>query len=403
MLRLTSSAIRSLSLPEGTRDKVFFDSELAGFGLRLRDTGARSWLVQYAVGGRTRRMTLGSPETVDPGKAREAAKDILARVRLGQDPAHDKQASRQEAAHTFGALIPRFLQRQRGRLRLKSFGESTRHLTKDVRSFHALPITRLDRRTIATRLSEIAESNGPAAANRVRSTLSAICSWATREGLIESNPVAFTNLATENGPRNHLLSNADLAAIWSALGDDHYSTILKLLIFTGARRDEIASLRWSEIDLDKALISLPPERTKNKRGHIIPLSTAALDTLTAQVRSESELVFGTSGRAGFQNWTISKRRLDAKIAASGAAITPWVLHDFRRLISTTLHERLAVPPHIVEAILAHAGGHKAGVAGTYNLSVYLDERRRALQRWSDHMMSIVAGVSPPANAIALRT
>jgi hypothetical protein len=141
-MRLTATTIRSLALPDGARDKTFFDTELAGFGLMLRDTGARSWLVQYAVGGRTRRMTLGSPETVDPGKAREAAKDILAKVRLGQDPAHDKQASRQEAAHTVGSLIPRFLQRQRSRLRPKSFAESTRHLTKDLRTFHALPIVR---------------------------------------------------------------------------------------------------------------------------------------------------------------------------------------------------------------------------------------------------------------------
>jgi integrase len=401
-MRLTATTIRSLALPDCARDKTFFDTELAGFGLRLRDTGARSWLVQYAVGGRTRRMTLGSPETVDPGKAREAAKDILAKVRLGQDPAHDKQASRQDAAHTVGSLIPRFLQRQRPRLRPKSFAESTRHLTKDLRTFHALPIARLDRRAIAARLSEIAESR-PATANRVRATASAFCSWAAREGLIENNPVAFTNAATHNGPRNRLLTDAELAAIWAALGEDHYSNILRLLIHTGARREEIGALRWPEIDLANALITLPPGRTKNNRLHAIPLSTAALAILTAQARSDSEFVFGASGRAGFQNWTLCKRQLDARIAASGAEVAPWVLHDFRRLISTTMHERLGVPPHIVEAILGHAGGHKSGVAGVYNKALYLDERRRALQHWSGHVMSIVAGVPTPANLIALRT
>jgi integrase len=400
-MRLTATTIRSLALPTGVSDKIFFDEDISGFGLRLRDTGARSWLVQYAIAGRTRKMTGGSPKTVDPGKAREWAKDILAKVRLGQDPAHDKQASRQDAAHTVGSLIPRFLQRQRSRLRPKTFAESTRHLTKDLRTFHALPITRLDRRTIAARLSEIAGNAGPATANRVRATASAFCSWAAREGLIESNPVAFTNAAMQNGPRTRLLTDADLAAIWAALGADRYSTILKLLIHTGARREEIGALCWAEVDLTDALITLPPGRTKNNRQHVIPLSATALVALAAQERSGG-FVFGTSGRAGFQNWTICKRLLDAKIAAGGAVVAPWVLHDFRRLISTTMHERLAVPPHIVEAVLGHASGHKSGVAGVYNKAVYLDERRRALQRWSDHVTSIVSGVPAPANVIALR-
>jgi integrase len=401
MPRLTTTTIKSLALPAGIADKVIFDDDLSGFGLRIRASGARSWLVQYNVGKRSRRMTLGSPETVGASEAREEAKRILARVKLGQDPAHDKQTSRQDAAHTIGALIPRFLQRQRERLRPRSYVESVRHLERDLRPFHPLSIAKLDRRTIAAKLVEIADSNGPATANRLRSTLSAFCAWAVKEGLLEANPAALTNKAVENGPRDHLISDTELASIWSALGDDDYSVVVKLLALLCARREEIMGLRWDEIDLANALITLAPERCKGKRAFLIPLSPPALAILAARQAQagDREFVFGTSQRRGLQNGSIYKKRLDEKIAASGAVVRPWVLHDFRRLVSTSLHERLNTPPHIVESCLGHS---IRGIAGVYNKSSYIDERRRALQRWADLVTAIVTGAAPAGAVVRLR-
>ena len=169
-------------------------------------------------------------------------------------------------------------------------------------------------------------------------------------------------------------------------------------MLTGARRDEMASLCWSEIDMDAATITLAPARTKNRREHVIPLSESALAILASQsCRAEAdgsprELVFGY-GRRGYQDWSGSKTDLDARIAQQGRALA-WTLHDFRRSLSTALHECFGVPPHVVEAILGHVGGHKAGVAGVYNKALYLDERRRALQRWADHVNEIVSGRRP---------
>src|SRR5262245_34377203 len=116
-MRLTATTIRTLKLPKGISDKVFFDADLPGFGLRVRDSGVQAWLVQYALPRNathrrgTRRITRGSPATLDPGKAREAAKRVLAEVRLGKDPASDKQTARAQSANTVGALLPRFLER----------------------------------------------------------------------------------------------------------------------------------------------------------------------------------------------------------------------------------------------------------------------------------------------------
>jgi integrase len=106
--------------------------------------------------------------------------------------------------------------------------------------------------------------------------------------VVNANPVAFTNKAVENGARGHVPSDDELSIIWRALErsppDDHYSVILKLLLLTGARRDEVGALRWDEVDLDDATITLPPARTKNRREHVIPLSQPALALLAAQPR-----------------------------------------------------------------------------------------------------------------------
>jgi integrase len=398
-MKLTPTSIQSLTLPRGVHDKVFFDAGLPGFGLRVRATGAKTWLVQYAIAGRTRRIALGSTAVLDLGKARAAAKDLLAQVRLGRDPVAEKANARARAAETFDAILPRFLQHQRARLKPRSYQELERHLLAHAKPLHGHPIDAITRRTIAIRLAEIAETSGPAASNRVRTSLSSFLTWSAREGYINANPAAFTNKAVENGSRERVLDDAELAAIWRAAGDGQYGAIVKLLMLTGARRDEIGSLRWSEFDPAEATITLPPDRTKNRREHVIPLSEQALAILAAQPRrtegsgAPRDPVFG-HGKRGYQDWSGSKGDLDARIAAREGKALDWTLHDFRRSLSTALHERFGVQPHVTEAVLGHVGGHKAGVAGVYNKALYLEERGRALARWAEHIEALTAGKKP---------
>ena len=202
-------------------------------------------------------MFLGSPRVVGAGPARSKAKDLLAAVRLGNDPAAEKSADRANAAHAVGALLPRFLARQRARLKPRSLQETVRHLEQHVRPLHAYPIEKVDRRQVAGLLSDIADASGPAAANRVRASLSAFFTWAAREGLAESNPVGFTNRQTEIGARTRVPTDSELAQIWRAAGDGQYGVIVKLLMLTGARRNEIGDLRWSEVDFEAATATLP--------------------------------------------------------------------------------------------------------------------------------------------------
>ena len=153
-----------------------------------------------------------------------------------------------------------------------------------------MPVTAITLRDVADLLAKIDRASGPTTANRVRATLSACFSWAMREGLALSNPIANTNRREER-PRERVLSNDELRAIWNAAGNDTYGVIIKLLILTGQRRSEIAELRWAEVDLERRALNLSTERTKNKRQHVVPLAPTALALLRGRPRT---------GDAGFK-------------------------------------------------------------------------------------------------------
>ena len=191
-----------------------------------------------------------------------------------------------------------------------------------------------------------------------------------------------TAKANENGSRERVLTRDELRKLWRGLGDDPFSDIVRLLLLTGQRRTEIGRLQWSEVDLARKLIVLPPERTKNGRQHELPLSRQAMAIVERQPRRNSTgFVFSDNGN---HDWDRGKARLDGKLG-----IAPYTLHDLRRTCATGMAE-LGVQPHIIEAVLNHVSGHKAGVAGIYNRARYEREMRSALQRWADHLDKITA-------------
>jgi integrase len=255
------------------------------------------------------------------------------------------------------------------------------------------------RRCRGSREAEKAEKNGPAACNGVRASGSGFLTWLQREGIVDVNPFAHTNRAPIAGPRERTPSDAELHEIWNACPDNDYGRIVKILMLVGARKTEVADLRWSEIDFEQALITLPPRRAKGGRTHEIPLSDPVLAILKTQPQREGrDFVFG-SGQGGFSGWSKGKAELDQRIAAARlvAAKTrkpepmpEWRLHDLRRAFSTGLHEKLGVQPHIVEECLGHAT-FRQGVASVYNKAEYRNEKRRALELWAEHLTAIVEG------------
>jgi integrase len=398
MPRLTPQQIAGLKLPAGKTDLLYFDDAVPGLALRLRAGGRKSWIFQYRVGSKQRRLTFGTASALTPHEARKRAALLHAEAKLGRDPAGDKSRARARASETLGAILPLFLARQKERLRPRALVEVERHLNIHAKRLHHLPLAEIARRDVAGVLTVVAAKLSGASANRVRSSLSSCFAWCIRQGLLDTNPAAWTERREET-VRSRLLADNELREIWVALRDDAYGDIVRLLVLTGARREEIGALRWSELNLNDGLIALPAERVKSHRAHEIVLSAPALVILRARPRliwpdgSPCDLVFGRGAR-GFSDWVGSKIDLDARIAKARhparPAMPPWTLHDLRRLISTTMHERLRIQPHIVESILGHVG-HQAGTPGRYNLATYRAEKAAALALWAEHLTAIVEG------------
>jgi integrase len=395
-MKLTQASIDRLALPPGKSEVIVFDADVPGFGVRLRTGGSRTFIVQYALGGRQRRMTIGTTKLLDAAKARQTARNLLAKVRLGHDPAVERAEARARASdESLGAIISRFQQRQERRLRPRSYDENKRYLERYLKPLHELHLASINRATVAARLGKIASEHGAASADRARAVLSAFFAWAIGEGLCETNPVMGTNKHFDGErSRDRVLTDRELAVIWKALPDSDYGAIVRLLILTGQRREEIGALRWSEVDLEAREIALPPARTKNNRPHDVPLSDQALSILKSRpAHAGRDLVFGDGPRtrdgavrgpaSGFQGWSKSKLALDQQTSSVG----PWRLHDVRRTVATRMAE-LGVQPHVVEAVLNHVSGHKAGVAGVYNRSSYAHEKREALYFWGKHIAAL---------------
>jgi integrase len=400
-MKLTAKATAGLKLPPGKTDHIEWDDDVPGFGLRLREGGNRSYVFQYKTGDRQRRVALGSVAAIDIGKARETAKDLYARVRLGQDPAGDKAEAKIRASETFEATAARFLEYKRTRMRPRSYAQVERHILKYAAALHGLQLAKIERRDVATTIAAVTDNSGGVTANRTWATLSALFAWAIMHGLAEKNPAIGVPLNRERA-RERVLTPTELRQIWSYLDHGQFAAVIKLLALTGCRASEIADMRWSE--LRDGLLVLPSERTKNHRVHILPLSAPAraiIDTQPRRVNADGrprDLIFGTS-EGGFAGWTVCKRRLDARIEkAIGKPLPHWTPHDLRRTAATNMIE-LGVQPHVVEAVLNHISGHRAGVAGIYNRATYAREMAGALDLWAEHLAAIVedreAMIVPP--------
>jgi integrase len=385
---LTVKDAEGLKIKPGKAERVVFDDKVSGFGLRIREGGSRTWIYQYRIGKKQRRMVLGSAKSVPLGLARENAGKLEAKVKLGGDPAMDKATARREADNTFGVLVDQYLEARKSDWRPRSEAEITRHLTKHAKSLHSMPIAAISQRNVATLLSELAKDTGSITSNRVRASLCAFFGWVIREGirLPEGNVASYTEKRKEKS-RDRVLTDTELKPIWKACADDDYGSVLKLLILTGQRAKEISDLRWDEVH-DEQII-FPGDRTKNGRQHVVPLSDAAKDILSKIPSKDRRCVFGRDD-SGFQGWDKAKGRIDARIAESEKPLAHWTPHDLRRTVATRMAD-LGVQPHIIEAVLNHVSGHKSGVAGIYNRATYDKEKREALNLWAEHVMALVEG------------
>jgi integrase len=389
-MKLTAKTIATVVLPKGKSDAIFFDDAMSGFGLRLRKSGEqvrRQFVVQYRHAGATRRLLLGSADVLGLEAARTAAKKALGQIALGADPQAEKAEKRQRDTFTMKALAADYLKAKAKDVRARTMIESKRYLTGPYfKPLHNVPVEQITRRDVASQVLRIANESGATTGARARSQLSAMFVWAMGQGLTESNPVIGTNEPKRGPARDRVLDDGELAAIWNAAGDDDFGKVVKLLMLTGQRRNEVGGIRWDEIK--HGVWNLPPERTKNGRAHALPLSALAMQIIdSVPERVGRDQLFGERGIQGFCSWADAKGRLDERL---GNSVKSWRLHDVRRSVATRMAD-IGVQPHIIEAVLNHYSGHRAGPAGIYNRSSYAREMKAALALWADHVRTLIEG------------
>jgi integrase len=390
--RFTAGNVEKLSLPLGKTDHIEWDPELPGFGVRLR-SGSSFYVVQYRIGNKQRRESLGDIRKTDLEQARKNARVRFAQIELGIDPRAERdklEASQKADGLTFKVLFEDYLVAREGAQRGSTHNAAKRYFKTHWARLHQRAIHTIDRATVALLLRDITRDHGRTAAARARSNLSALFAWAMREGVVAANPVVGTNDPSEGiQPRDRVLSPEEIKAVWNQCRDDDFGRIVRLLLLTACRRDEIGGLRWSEVDLETGKMLLPKERTKSGRPLALTLPECARSILKAAPRRAGrDLVFG-GGKAGFSAWSYCTLSFNAGVAAAsgGRALAPWRIHDLRRTVRTGL-SKIGIKPHVAELVLNHTG-HKAGIGGVYDHYDYEPELADALARWEQHLLAIV--------------
>jgi len=378
-------------LPAGKTDVIHFDSGLAGFGLRIR-AGAggkviRTWVFQYRHDGAQRRMRIGPADVMGVEAARQAAKKALGAVANGQDPQGKKDDDKDKL--TLRVAVDQFLAVKEPKLRPNTFFESARYLRgKYFEPLHDKALGEIKRADVATRIVAIERESGSATAYLARAKLSGFFAWALTMGMVEQSPVVGAYTPPKNKPRERVLSDIELAAIWRASddggGDPAFGKIVRLMILTATRREEIGGMAWGEFKADGTEWTLPAERSKNKRAHTLPVMPAMREIIDSVPKlAGRDQLFGERSLNGFTSWDAHKTELDQRSGVAG-----WELRDVRRSVATKMAD-IGVQPHIIEQILNHQSGHKAGPAGIYNRSSYEREVRAALALWEDYIRALI--------------
>jgi integrase len=416
-IKLTQPAVERLKPPVAGRVE-YWDNQLPGFGLRLSPTGRKTWLVMYRVGGKKVRETIGTIAVIkNVADAREKARASMREAQAGIHPVKARRA-RQTATNqqTFAAVADLFLERYAKRnTRERTFIETTRIIERDVKpKWGERFIHDIARRDMIALLDGIVDRGAPTQANRTLAALRRLFNWAIERDYIETSPASRVSMPGPEHARDRILSDTEIRLFWHACGDISwpFGPMFRLLLLTAQRREETATMEWSELDLAKKLWTIPREKAKNDRTHEVHLSELALAIISDlprivvptddadKPRAAHEFVFTTNGLNAVSGFSKAKERVDAKMLeryrkelteaggdAVRAVIPPFTLHDLRRTAASGMAS-IGIAPHVVDRILNHVSGTIRGVAAVYNRHAYASERAAALDVWSRHIAEI---------------
>lgn len=366
---MTSKVVEFLNAPGPKRMDVW-DTVLQGFGMRVSPTGRKAWFVMVRPDGRPKRVTIGTYPAISLADAREQAGKIIHDVQLG---VFEKPAE----TPTLGETVPLFIQLY---AKPKNRGwKETERLLGDFQTLFNRPIDAIKRSDVVRVLDVMVASGRPYSANRALSNLKKLMNWSLDRGMLEVNPIAGLKPPVKERARDRVLADRELSALLAAANAEAYpfGYLFTLLILTGQRRGEVTGMRWSEIDFEGRVWTIPAARSKNGQAHDVPLSEPVIEILQSAPRFlGSDYVLTTTGDTPISGFGRAKDRLDEAMGA-----TDWRTHDLRRTTASGM-ARLGIPPHVVEKVLNHRTGIISGVAAVYNRYGYDCEKRDALEQWA---------------------
>jgi integrase len=390
---LTDRALKAMKpAAPGTR-KMIWDAAVPSFGVRVTARGKITFVVMRRLNRKVTRWTIGQYPIMPLSEAREAAQALLLDIGKGVDPKEKEAAQQrwevQRKANTFGVVAEDFINKYAQKLR------SMRDVVGVIRRelmprWFDTPIAGITRADVRGLIMEIADCGQRARARKTYAIASKLFAWAVEREIcgMEASPCAsinIGNIAGPNKPRQRVLSDSELRALWRAVEGLGYpaAPFIRMLLLTGQRLREIAEMSWTEIDLEKALWTLPAKHMKGNVAHEVPLSQAAVDILKSLPRWHGDFVFSSSsGGRPISGFSRLKRRIDM---ALGDNVEKWTFHDLRRTMRTGLGG-LPIPSNICELCIAHA---QPGLHKVYDRHGYRDEKRRAFELWSARVSEIV--------------
>ena len=367
-------------------------------------------------------MTLGNAKVLSLADARAAAVTAKAKAKSGIDPLEERrreqEGNKREAQieelkdeRSFAAIADLYIQRYaRGQGKVpnkKTWREDDRILQKYVvPKWGARQIEDIGRSDVVALLDSVEDKSGVYMTNRVLATIRKLFNWALDErALIESVPIGKKMMRKGEKQRTRVLSEDEIRSVWKAAGMVGYpfGPLFRLLLATGQRRDEVAYMKWSQLDMGQALWTIPSYDTKADRGdHLVPLNSVTMEVIDAIPKyDDSDLLFPTNSNPNraVSGFSRAKSRCDELTESEGfkeadlVAVRSWRLHDLRRTCATIMQEDLGTAPHIIGAILNHSPKSTMGVTSVYATGNMVDDRRRALDAWGHKLESILDGKS----------
>ncbi len=377
--QLTQKAADS-AVPD-VKEYTLWDHRVPGFGLRVRTSGARTYMYVYRSScGKQRRFTIGPVTIFTVKEARDRARGLAQQIYGGCDPAEQKAEAHKTSVQE--------LYSEYAITRAESFSKAHRIHVVGIFRHEIIPkighkpigeVTRADIRKITDKKMATGKKS---MANNIHRVISAFMSWCYYEAMIlDSNPLTGMRLPHKHISRARFLTPNELATVWhlSEQLNIKWKVGIRLLMLTGQRSSEVFESRIEEFDLKKGIWNIPASRTKNRRLQTVYLNSAAINEIASIQKFKGQQYLLQSERTK-QPRPVSGSSGGIRRIKKIVPFKDWCIHDLRRSVATHIAS-LEVPPHIIQVILNHSSGFRSGVTAIYNRYEYNKEAEKAWTLW----------------------